>query len=180
MASAQQQALMSISSSNPLQPLAHDPSPNVYSYSQNHQPNFSSSDDESPLYVDPDDADGWRTVEDADSAEASWTSLPVNLADTKDDMDMPAEGVYEPTPAWERPAGHAVQGIDTFKVQCHINCFKEPVTPVVGDPGKAPTLISKGFLDCLQFSKPKPCTGQKLKLLQLTGSAGCSEYVLQG
>ena len=23
-----------------------------------------SSDDESPLYVDPDDADGWRTVED--------------------------------------------------------------------------------------------------------------------
>ena len=113
----------------------------------------------------------------SDSAEASWTSLLVNLTDAKDDMDMPAEGVYEPTPAWERPAGHAVQGIDVFKVQCHINCFKEPATPVVGDSGAAPTLISKGFLDCLQFSKPKPRAGQKLKLLQLTGSAGCSEYV---
>ena len=50
----------------------------------------------------------------SESAEASWTSLPVNLADTKDDMDVPAEGVYEPMPAWERPAGHAVQGIDTL------------------------------------------------------------------
>jgi hypothetical protein len=116
----------------------------------------------------------------SESAEASWTSLSVNLADAKDDMDMPAEGVYKPTPAWERPAGHAVQGIDAFKVQCHVNCFKEPATPVVGDSGAAPTLISKGFLDRLQFSKPKPRAGRKLKLLQLTGSAGCSEYVLQG
>ena len=49
--------------------------------------------------------------------------------------------------------------------------------PVVGDSGTAPTLISKGFLDRLQFSKPKPRAGQKLKLLQLTGSTGCSEYV---
>ena len=113
----------------------------------------------------------------SEPAEASWTSLPVNLADAKDDMDVPAEGVYEPTPAWERPAGHAVQGIDTFKVQCHVNCFKEPATPVVGDSGTAPTLISKGFLDRLQFSKPKPRAGRKLKLLQLTGSAGCSEYI---
>ena len=113
----------------------------------------------------------------SESAEASWTSLLVNLADAKDDMDMPAEGVYEPTPAWERPAGHAVQGIDAFKVQCHINCFKEPATPVVGNSGAALTLISKGFLDRLQFSKPKPHAGRKLKLLQLTGSASCSEYV---
>jgi len=89
-ASAQQRALASTSSSDPLQPPARDPSPNVYSDSQNPQPDFSSanspvsryiihddlgardddlemdnsSDDESPLYVDPDDADGWRTVED--------------------------------------------------------------------------------------------------------------------
>ena len=113
----------------------------------------------------------------SESTEASWTSLPVNLADAKDNMDVPAEGVYKPKPAWERPAGHVVQGIDVFKVQCHVNCFKEPATPVVGDSGAAPTLISKGFLDCLQFSKPKPCAGRKLKLLQLTGSTGCSEYV---
>ena len=113
----------------------------------------------------------------SDSAEASWTSLLVNQTDAKDNMDIPAEGVYEPTPAWERPAGHTVQGIDVFKVQCHVNCFKESVTPVVGDSSAAPTLISKGFLDRLQFSKPKPHAGQKLKLLQLTGSAGCSEYV---
>ena len=113
----------------------------------------------------------------SDSAEASWTSLPVNLTDAKNDMDIPAEGVYKPTPAWERPAGHTVQGIDTFKVQCHVNCFKEPVMPVVGDSGAALTLISKGFLDRLQFSKPKPRAGRKLKLLQLTGSAGCSKYI---
>ena len=113
----------------------------------------------------------------SDSTEASWTSLPVNVADAKDNMDMPAEGVYKPMPAWERPAGHMVQGIDAFKVQCHINCFKEPATPVVGDSGAAPTLISKGFLDHLQFSKPKPRAGRKLKLIQLTGSTGCSEYV---
>ena len=113
----------------------------------------------------------------SDSAEASWTSLPVNLTDAKDDMDMPTEGIYEPTPAWERPAGHVVQGIDTFKVQCHVNCFKEPAMPVVGDSSAAPTLISKGFLNRLQFSKPKPRAGRKLKLLQLIGSAGCSEYI---
>ena len=87
----------------------------------------------------------------SESTEASWTSLPVNLADAKDNMDMLTEGMYEPMPAWERPAGHAVQGIDVFKVQCHVNCFKEPVMPVVGDSGAALTLISKGFLDHLQF-----------------------------
>ena len=32
----------------------------------------------------------------SEPAEASWTSLPVNLADAKDDMDVPAEGVYKP------------------------------------------------------------------------------------
>ena len=95
----------------------------------------------------------------SDSAEASWTNLLVNLADAKDDMDMPAEGIYKPMPAWERPAGHVVQGIGTFKVQCHVNCFKKPAMPVVGDSGAALTLISKGFLDCLQFSKPKPRAG---------------------
>ena len=35
----------------------------------------------------------------SEPTEASWTSLPVNLADAKDDMDVPAEGIYEPTPA---------------------------------------------------------------------------------
>ena len=109
--------------------------------------------------------------------EASWISLLANLTSTSEELDKSAEGIYEPTPAWERPAGHAVQGIDAFKIQCHVNCLKEPAVLVVGDLGVAPMLISKNFLDCLQFSNPKPHTGRKLKLLQLTGSAGCSEYV---
>jgi hypothetical protein len=33
------------------------------------------------------------------------------------------------------------------------------------------------FLDGLLLSKPKPRMGRKLKLLQLTGEVGCSEYV---
>jgi hypothetical protein len=39
------------------------------------------------------------------------------------------------------------------------------------------TLISHEFLKSLAVLKPKPRTGHKLKLIQLTGSAGCSEYV---
>ena len=85
--------------------------------------------------------------------------------------------MYEPTRAWERPAGHAVQGIDAFKVLCHVNSLKEPAAIVIGDSGAAPTLISQEFLQSLTATKPKPRTGCKLKLLQLTGSAGCSEHV---
>jgi hypothetical protein len=62
-------------------------------------------------------------------------------------------------------------------VSCHVNSLKEPAAIVIGDSGAAPTLISQRFLESLKFSKPRPQAGQKLKLLQLTGSAGCSEYV---
>jgi len=112
-----------------------------------------------------------------EATENSWISLPVNLVEACDDPDKPAVGMYEPAPAWERPAGHAVQGIDAFKIQCHVNSIKEPAVAVIGDSGAVPTLISKDFLDQLKFSKPKPRAGHKLKLLQLTGSARCSEYV---
>ena len=94
-----------------------------------------------------------------------------------DDLHLPEEGVYEPQRIWERPAGHAVQGVDAFKVLCHVNSLNEPAVAVIGDSGAAPTLISHKFLQSLQASKPKPRTGSKLKLIQLTGSAGCSEYV---
>jgi hypothetical protein len=87
------------------------------------------------------------------------------------------EDVYEPAPAWERPPGHALQGIDAFKIMCHINSLKEPATVAIGDSGAVPTLILQSFLNLLTMSKPRPQSGRKLKLLQLTGSAGCSEYV---
>ena len=58
-----------------------------------------------------------------------------------------------------------------------MNNLKELPAIVIGDSGAAPTLISQGFLDNLKLSKPRPHAGHKLKLLQLTGSAGCSEYV---
>ena len=38
-------------------------------------------------------------------------------------------------------------------------------------------LISQEFLKSLTALKPKTRTGQKLKLIQLTGLAGCTEYV---
>ena len=38
-------------------------------------------------------------------------------------------------------------------------------------------LISSSFLSKLMRTRPKAYTGQKLKLIQLTGSAGCSKYV---
>ena len=106
----------------------------------------------------------------------SWEDLAVNTVDTEL-MHLPEEDIYEPTRIWERPAGHAVRGVDTFKLRCHVNTLKEPAIIVIGDSGVAPTLISQRFLENLQASKPRRRGGAKLKLIQLTGSAKCSEYV---
>ena len=92
-------------------------------------------------------------------------------------MLLPEEGVYKPQQIWERLAGHAVKDVDTFKLRCHVNTLQEPAITVIGDSRAAPMLISDKFLKSLIASKPKPWTGNKLKLLQLTGSAECSEYV---
>ena len=94
-----------------------------------------------------------------------------------DSLHLPKEGVYEPKRIWERPASHAVKGIDAFKICCHINSLDEPAAVVIGDSGAAPTLISHDFLHSLMATKLKLRSGHKLKLIQLTGSAGCSEYV---
>jgi hypothetical protein len=75
--------------------------------------------------------------------EDPWSSLPVNLLELEEPNDKPSESVYEPSPMWECPPGHAVEGVDAFKFYCHINNLKEPATLVVGDSGTAPTLISK-------------------------------------
>jgi hypothetical protein len=108
--------------------------------------------------------------------ENYWVSLQVNTTNV-DSMLLPKEGVYEPQRIWERPAGHAVKGVDAFKLRCHVNALREPAVTVIGGSGAAPMLISDKFLKSLMASKPKPRTGNKLKLLQLTGSAECSEYV---
>jgi len=106
----------------------------------------------------------------------SWNELEVNVVDTES-LQLPEEDIYEPTRIWERPAGHAVQGVEAFKIRCYVNTLKEPAAVVIGDLGAAPTLISQNFLMKLQASKPKRRGGAKLKLIQLTGSAKCSEYV---
>ena len=111
------------------------------------------------------------------SEECSWESLPALVAADEPPWESPSEKVYKPRPIWERPAGHAVQGVDAFKVLCHVNSLQEPAAIVVGDSGAAPTLISQRFLDSLKLSKPRRRTGRKLNLIQLTGTAGCSEYV---
>ncbi len=106
----------------------------------------------------------------------SWEELVINVA-TTEILHLPEEDIYEPKRIWERPAGHAVQGVDAFKLRCHVNTMKEPAAVVIGDSGAAPTLISQKFLENMQASKPKRRGGAKLKLIQLTGSAKCSEYV---
>src|ERR1700733_9518928 len=111
------------------------------------------------------------------SEECSWESLPALVAADEPPWESPSEKVYKPRPIWERPAGHAVQGVDAFKLLCHVNSLQEPAAIVVGDSGAAPTLISQRFLDSLKLSKPRRRTGRKLNLIQLTGTAGCSEYV---
>ena len=62
-------------------------------------------------------------------------------------------------------------------MSCHVNSLKEAAAVVVGDSGAVLTLISETFLKSLKWSIPKPRTGEKLKLLELTGSAKCSEYM---
>ena len=70
-----------------------------------------------------------------------------------------------------------MKGIDTFKLHCHVNSLREPATIVIGDLGAVPTLISSNFLSKLTQFRPKACTGQKLKLIQLTGCTRYSKYV---
>ena len=102
--------------------------------------------------------------------ESRWDSLPAHTAAVEPPWESPSEKVYKPRPLWERPAGHAVQGIDAFKVHCHVNSLQEPAAIVVGDSGAAPTLISQHFLDSLKLSKPRRRTGQ-------IGRASCRERV---
>ena len=117
------------------------------------------------------------SLEESGLEENTWSSLPTNTVELEAGTDLPYENVYKPKPIWERPPGHAVASIDAFKISCYVNSLKEPVTTVIGDSGAAPTLISHTFLKSLKNSKPRARTGQKLKLIQLTGTAKCSEYV---
>jgi len=104
------------------------------------------------------------------ATQGAWTSLKANTAELESIKEGRFEDIYQPEPVWQRPAGHAAQGIDAFKVLCHVNCLKEAAAVVVGDSGAALTLISERFLNGLKWSKPKPHQGQKLELIQLTGS----------
>lgn len=111
------------------------------------------------------------------AAEGAWTSLEANIAELESANESRFEDIYQPKPVWQRPAGHAARGIDAFKVLCQVNCLKEAAAVVVGNSGAALTLISEWFLKDLKWSKLKPRQGQKLELIQLTGSTGSSEYV---
>ena len=71
--------------------------------------------------------------------ENHWASLQVNTADI-DSMRLPEEGIYKPQWIWERPAGHAVRGINAFKLQCHVNSLHEPAVTVIGNLKQLPLL----------------------------------------
>jgi hypothetical protein len=88
------------------------------------------------------------------NVEDSWTTMPINSIKLERGHYRLTIDIYEPSPVWERPVGHAMKGIDAFKIQCHVNSLKEPVTIVIGNSGAAPTLISQKFLDGLKTSKP--------------------------
>lgn len=68
-------------------------------------------------------------------AENAWTSLKANVAELESTKEGQFEDVYQPQPVWQRPVGHAAQGIDVFEVLCHVNCLKEAAAVVVGDSG---------------------------------------------
>jgi hypothetical protein len=109
--------------------------------------------------------------------EDPWSSLLVNLLELEELNNKPFKSVYEPSPMWEHPPGHALEGVDAFKVYCYINNLKELATLVVGDSGTVLTLILKEFLDSLKTLSLRLWAGHKLKLIQLTGSAKCSQCV---
>jgi hypothetical protein len=106
----------------------------------------------------------------------SWDDLPAYIAKTED-FKPPAEEAYEPNPVWDKLPGHAVRGIDAFKLLCSVNDPREEPAVVVGDSGAAPTLISEEFLGRLKRSKPRLRKGGRLNLLQLTGQAVCDHYI---
>jgi hypothetical protein len=68
----------------------------------------------------PDTGDTDEPIQKADA----WAMLPVNTIDLEKEVERPSEDVYELSPVWGRPAGHVVQGIDAFKLLCHINSLK--------------------------------------------------------
>ena len=81
--------------------------------------------------------------------DTTQAAMPVNIVEAEDRSDHPDEDVYEPACAWERPAGHSMRGINTFKLHCHVNSLKEPGAIMIGNSGAAPTLISSSFLSKL-------------------------------
>ena len=108
--------------------------------------------------------------------ESIWATLPVQQADATESTDFPAEEVYKPTPIWERPMGHAVRGIDAFKLLCQVNSRRQPMAIVIGDSGAALTLISERFFSELKI-QPKIRIGCQLNLIGLNSEASSSRYV---
>jgi hypothetical protein len=80
-----------------------------------------------------------ETLTHLEHLESNWSRLPVNLFELEDPSEKPSEDIFEPSPIWEQPPGCAIQGIDAFKVYCHINRLKELAVLAVGDLGAAPT-----------------------------------------
>jgi hypothetical protein len=111
-----------------------------------------------------------------DAIALSWNDLPANIAKAGE-FKPPAEEAYKPDPVWDKLPGHAVRGIDAFKLLCSVNDPREEPAVVVGDSGAAPTLISEEFLGQLKRSNPRLRKGGCLNLLQLTGQAVCDHYV---
>ena len=58
--------------------------------------------------------------------EPNWANLPVNSMNL-DSLHLPEEGMHKPKRIWERPAGHAVKGINAFKIRCHVNSLLRAV-----------------------------------------------------
>jgi hypothetical protein len=50
------------------------------------------------------------------SEELTWQTIPINLAELEKAAEKPAEDLYQPSPIWERPAGHSTLGVKPFKV----------------------------------------------------------------
>jgi reverse transcriptase-like protein/integrase-like protein len=79
-------------------------------------------------------------------------------------------------PLMSRPAGTAFLGATASTVMCHLGTIESPPRPVLIDTGSDITLIS--YSVCMSLKpRPKIKTGQKVRLLQVTGLSTISGFV---
>jgi hypothetical protein len=84
--------------------------------------------------------------------------------------------LYALRPLMARPPGTSFLGATASTVMCHLGTIESPPRPILVDTGSDITLIS--YSVCMSLKpKPKIKTGQKVKLLQVTGMSTITGFI---